>query len=152
MEKVLQLNYPAFGSILGILGRNGIGKSTAIKILAGNIKPNLGESEIERSWEDLLKLYKGTEIYKLLERIKNGEVKVAYKPQAVDLLTKKSEGKVIDMLRKVDQRNKFDIIVKELTMESILDRELSQLSGGEMQRVAIAATILKEAIILRYYF
>ena len=139
------LPYPAFGSILGILGRNGIGKSTAIKILAGNLKPNLGEAEVERSWEDLIKLYKGTEVYKLLEKIKNGQIKVAYKPQAVDLIVNKSEGKVIDMLRKVDQRNKLDIIVKELTMESILDRELSQLSGGEMQRVAIAATILKEA-------
>ncbi|MBS3170438.1 ATP-binding cassette domain-containing protein, partial [Candidatus Woesearchaeota archaeon] len=97
------------------------------------------------SWEDLIKLYKGTEVYKLLEKIKNGQIKVAYKPQAVDLIVNKSEGKVIDMLRKVDQRNKLDFIVKELTMESILDRELSQLSGGEMQRVAIAATILKEA-------
>src|SRR3989338_10531657 len=70
------LPYPAFGSILGILGRNGIGKSTAIKILAGNLKPNLGEAEVERSWEDLIKLYKGTEVYKLLEKIKNGQIKV----------------------------------------------------------------------------
>ncbi len=138
------LPYPTFGTILGILGRNGIGKSTAIKILAGNLKPNLGEFETGKSWEDLIKLYKGTEIQKLLEQIKKGKVKVAYKPQAIDF-SKKTEGKVLELLRKVDQRNKFEEIVKELEMDSILERELGQLSGGEMQRVAIAATILKEA-------
>ena len=138
------LPFPAFGSILGILGRNGIGKSTAIKILAGALNPNLGEFESGKNWEDLIKMYKGTEVQKLLKDIKEGKVKVAYKPQAVDF-SRKIEGKVLDLLRKVDQRNKFEEIVKDLSMESILDRELGQLSGGEMQRVAIAATILKEA-------
>ena len=36
---------PRAGEVLGIVGMNGIGKSTAIRILAGNLKPNLGRYE-----------------------------------------------------------------------------------------------------------
>ena len=39
---------PVFGQVVGIIGKNGIGKSTAIKILAGVLKPNLGKSAYSR--------------------------------------------------------------------------------------------------------
>lgn len=144
------LPLPAFGKVLGMLGRNGIGKSTAIKILSGNLKPNLGEPDKNLGLQDLINMYRGTEIQKFLEQLNNNQIKIAYKPQAVDVILKKAEGKVKDMLKKVDQRKKFDEIVKDLEMETILDREISQLSGGELQRVAIAATILKDAQL--YFF
>jgi len=144
------LPLPAFGKVLGILGRNGIGKSTAIKILSGNLKPNLGEPDKNLGMEDLIDMYRGTEIQKFLELINKQKIKIAYKPQAVDVILKSAKGKVSEMLKKVDQRNKYDDIVKELDMENILDREISQLSGGELQRVAIAATVLKDAQL--YFF
>ncbi len=144
------LPLPAFGKVLGVLGRNGIGKSTAMKILAGVLKPNLGEPDKNYDINDLIKLYKGTEIQKFLEKVKNNDIKVAYKPQAVDMILRKGDGKVRDLLKKIDQRNKFDEVVKELEINNILDRELSQLSGGESQRVAIAATCLKDANL--YFF
>lgn len=39
------LPVPIFGKVVGILGVNGIGKSTAIKMLAGVLKPNLGKEK-----------------------------------------------------------------------------------------------------------
>jgi ATP-binding cassette subfamily E protein 1 len=37
---------PRPGQVLGLVGTNGIGKSTALKILAGKMKPNLGRFEV----------------------------------------------------------------------------------------------------------
>ena len=38
----LRLPVPRPGQVLGLVGTNGIGKSTALKVLAGKLKPNLG--------------------------------------------------------------------------------------------------------------
>ena len=94
-------------------------------------------------------MFKGTEMQKFLEQVKAGEVKVAYKPQAVDLIARKADGKVKDMLKKVDQKGKAKEIIELLEMENILERDIKDLSGGEMQRLAIAATCLKDA---NFYF
>ena len=39
---------PRTGQILGLVGTNGIGKSTALSILAGKLKPNLGNFEVKK--------------------------------------------------------------------------------------------------------
>ncbi len=137
---------PIFGKVVGIVGRNGIGKSTAIKILAGVLKPNFGKDK-EASYDDLIKYFKGTEAQIFFERLKKGEIKVSYKPQQVDLIPKTTKGKVRELLKKVDETGQFDKIVKELALENILDNDVSTISGGELQRVAIAATVLKKANI-----
>jgi len=144
------LPLPSFGTVLGIIGRNGIGKSSAMKVLAGVLTPNLGETEKEHSMDDLIRRYKGKELQKFLEKIKKGEIKVAYKPQAVDLVAKQAQGKVSDLLKKVDQRNKAEEVIQELDLQNVLSRDISELSGGELQRLAIAATVLKEANL--YFF
>jgi len=46
---------PRKGQILGLVGANGTGKSTAIKILSGKIRPNLGNFEDEPGWNDVIK-------------------------------------------------------------------------------------------------
>ncbi|PIN81753.1 ribosome biogenesis/translation initiation ATPase RLI, partial [Candidatus Woesearchaeota archaeon CG10_big_fil_rev_8_21_14_0_10_30_7] len=136
---------PNAGKVVGILGINGIGKSTAIKVLAKILTPNLGNYESEGSFELLLERFKGTEAQNFFEKLKNGKVIVSYKPQQVELLAKTTKGKVKELLKKVDERKKFDEFIELLDLKQVLDRELSQLSGGEMQRVAIAATALKNA-------
>ena len=135
---------PIFGKVVGIVGRNGIGKSTAIKILAGVLKPNFGK-EKESSYEELIQYFKGTESQIFFEKLKKGEIKISYKPQQVDLIPKTTKGKVKDLLKKVDEKNEFDKVVKELALNNILDNDISTISGGELQRVAIAATVLKKA-------
>ena len=137
---------PTFGNVTGILGVNGIGKSTAIKIIAGVLKPNFGEwNAAGGDYGKLISFFKGTEAQGFFEKIKNGEIKVAYKPQQVDLIPKTTKGKVIDLLKKVDEKSGFKKISEELELKEILNNDISEISGGELQRVAIAATVLKDA-------
>lgn len=137
---------PTLGKVTGILGVNGIGKSTAIKILASVMKPNFGDwARQETGYDELISFFKGTEAQGFFEKIKNGEIKVAYKPQQVDLIPKTAKGRVIDLLRKVDENNKLKKVANELQINEILNNEITEISGGELQRVAIAATVLKSA-------
>lgn len=136
---------PKFGKIVSILGSNGIGKSTAVKILAKVLTPNLGNFKEKGSFKLLLDYFKGTEAQNFFNDLKNDKIKVSYKPQQVELLPKKFKGKVKDLLKKVDEKNIFNNVIKQLELNNVLDRELFQLSGGELQRVAIAAASLKNA-------
>jgi ATP-binding cassette subfamily E protein 1 len=138
------LPIPIFGKVVGVIGRNGIGKSTALKILAGVMKPNLGR-EKEATYKELIEYFKGTEAQLFFENVKSGKIKVGYKPQNVDLIPKTTKGKVKTLLKKVDEKKEFDKIVELLELENILDNDISKISGGELQMVAIAATVLKKA-------
>src|SRR6056297_4363980 len=51
---------PSEGQVAGILGPNGIGKTTAVRILADEMAPNLGQYGTEPSWDEILDEYRGT--------------------------------------------------------------------------------------------
>lgn len=138
-----KLPTPIFGKVVGIVGRNGIGKSTALKILSGQLKPNLGTDE-EASFEDIVKFFKGGEAQRFFEMVRDGKIKVSYKPQHVEMISK-MEGKVRDLLKRVDERGAFGQVIRALDLSRVLDRDISQVSGGELQRVAIAAAALRKA-------
>ena len=138
------------GSVVGMLGPNGIGKSTIISILSGELMPNLGEYDSEISWEDIIKYFKGSQLQNYFQKLQNHDITVVHKPQMVDMLPKFVEGKVNDLLDSVNQRNRLQKVVDSLQLEAILKRDINKLSGGELQRVAIAAAILREADF--YYF
>ncbi len=135
---------PIFGKVVGIVGRNGIGKSTALKILAGILKPNFGETN-EVNYDELIIRFKGSETQNFFEKIKKGEIKISYKPQSIDQIPSQYKGTVQELLKKVDETNQFDEIIRKFDLDKILDREIHNLSGGELQRTAIAATFLKKA-------
>ena len=136
---------PIFGKVVGVLGVNGIGKSSAIGILGGLLKPNLGDLSKKADYKEIIDFFKGTETQKFFEKMQQGSIKVSYKPQHVDLIPKKTKGKVIDLLKKVDDGDRLNEVVKELDIETILENQIDEISGGELQRVAIAATVLKKA-------
>lgn len=138
------------GSVVGILGPNGIGKSTIIRILSGELKPNLGNYDEETSWEEIIDYFKGSQLQSYFKKLSNGDIKVVHKPQMVDLLPKVVKGKVKTLLEGVDERGAMDETLDTLEIRSIMDRDISKLSGGELQRVAIAAAVLREADF--YYF
>ena len=135
---------PLFGKVVGVLGVNGIGKSTAIKILAGILKPNLGKDK-EADHKKIIDYFKGTEAQLFFEKVRDSKIKASYKPQQVELIPKKFDGKVRDLLKKVDERGKMDEMIELLELKDFLDTDVSKISGGELQRVAIAATVLKDA-------
>ena len=138
------------GSVVGILGPNGIGKSTIIRILSGELKPNLGNYEEDVPWEDIINFFKGSQLQSYFKKLSKGEIKVVHKPQMVDLLPKFVKGNVKDLLEGVNERGAMDEVLDSLELRSILERNISNLSGGELQRVAIAAAVLREADF--YYF
>ncbi|MFH0874420.1 MAG: ribosome biogenesis/translation initiation ATPase RLI [archaeon] len=142
---LFNLPIPVFGKVVGIIGVNGIGKSTAIKIMSGILKPNLGEVGKEAALQDIINYFKGTEAQLFFQKVLKGEIKTAYKPQHVDLISKQFKGKVRGLLSKIDEKNKLDEISKILELEKFLDTDVDKISGGELQRVAIAATVLKKA-------
>ncbi|MBU0614490.1 MAG: ribosome biogenesis/translation initiation ATPase RLI [Nanoarchaeota archaeon] len=135
---------PIFGKVVGILGKNGIGKSTAIKVLASILKPNLGKDK-EADYDSLIDYFKGSEAQIFFEKLKEQKIKVAYKPQQVELIPKTQKGTVKDLLKKVDEKKELDKISRLLSIDKILDHNIKDISGGELQRVAIAATVLKKA-------
>jgi ATP-binding cassette subfamily E protein 1 len=137
---------PMFGKVVGVLGVNGIGKSTAIKILAGVLKPNLGRIDSkETEHKALVEYFKGTEAQHFFENIRDGKIVVSYKPQTVDYIPKQFKGSVRELLKKADQKGIFEQITESLELKDILDNEIKSISGGELQRVAIAATVMKKA-------
>jgi ATP-binding cassette subfamily E protein 1 len=142
---LFNLPIPIFGKVVGILGRNGIGKSTAIKILAGILKPNLGNLGSQANYDEVIAFFKGTEAQSFFEKVKAGVIKISYKPQQVDLLAKTAKGIVRELLQRIDEKKQLEKIAKELAIEEILDNDIAKISGGELQRVAIAATVLKKA-------
>lgn len=144
------LPVPIFGKVVGIIGKNGIGKSTALKILAGVEKPNLGKPGKEASYDQLIEYFKGSEAQGFFEKLKKGKIKLSYKPQQVDLIPKQYKGSVKDLLKKVDERKELNKIAELLELKAFLDHDISKISGGELQRVAIAACVLKKADI--YFF
>ena len=138
------------GSIVGILGPNGIGKSTIIRMFSGELKPNLGIYDEDVSWNDIISYFKGSQLQSYFKTLSKGELKVVHKPQMVDLLPKFVKGNVKKLMESVDERGAMDEVMDSLELKPILSRDISKLSGGELQRVAIAAAALKEADF--YYF
>ncbi|MDD4299112.1 MAG: ribosome biogenesis/translation initiation ATPase RLI [Methanomicrobium sp.] len=137
---------PVEGKVTGILGENGIGKSTTVSILSGQLIPNLGDTDTsEVSWDNILRQYSGTELYDYLEKVSSGNMKVAVKPQYIDFIPKVFGGKVIDLLKSTDERGCLDSYIEDLKLESILERDIKTISGGELQRVAIAACLCRKA-------
>jgi len=139
------LPVPVEGKVTGILGANGIGKSTAVKILSGQLTPNLGNPSEEASWEGVLKKYAGTELFDYLQTIAGSSMKTALKPQYIDYIPKVFRGKVSDLLGSTDERGMLGTYVRELNIGTIMDRPIDKLSGGELQRVALAACLSRDA-------
>ncbi len=136
---------PQEGRVTGILGPNGIGKTTAVHALAGEITPNLGRFDAEPDWEEVLEAYRGTELQGFLADLQAGEVTVARKPQYVDRIPDSFDGRTEELLAGVDERGVADELVERLGIGPVVDQPIDTLSGGELQRVALAATLVRDA-------
>ena len=149
--RLFRLPTPSKESVVGILGPNGMGKSTAINALSGRIIPNLGDwLDKEADWDGVIETLPRGELRDFFVAVRDGKIKVALKPQNVDRLPKRVKGTVRDLLSKVDERKMFDEMTKKLGIDHLLDRTIQQLSGGELQRMAICATLLRDVDV--YFF
>ncbi len=147
--RLYKLPTPRKGEVVGLLGRNGIGKSTVVNILSGNLKPNLGKYENPPEWDEILKYYGGTELKSHFEKIKNKQLRASIKPQQVHHVAQAFDGTGKELIEKYDERGVSRELIKELGLENSMEQNLKELSGGELQRLAIAAVASKDA---EFYF
>ena len=147
--RLYKLPTPRKGEVVGLLGRNGMGKSTVVNILSGNLKPNLGKYESPPEWDEILKHYGGTELKSHFEKIKNKQIRASIKPQQVHHLAQAFDGTGKELIEKYDERGISRELIKELGLENSMEQNLKELSGGELQRLAIAAVASKDT---EFYF
>ena len=72
--------------VVGILGPNGVGKSTILAILSGALIPNLNNIDEEPNYDKVIKYFSGTELQKYFENLKDKNIKPVHKPQYIDAL------------------------------------------------------------------
>ena len=73
---ISRLPIPRPGEVLGLVGTNGIGKSTALKVLAGKLKPNLGRYGDAPDWSEILQYFRGSELQNYFTKVLEDDLKV----------------------------------------------------------------------------
>jgi len=148
--RLYNIPLPKPGAVVGLIGVNGIGKSTALEIVGGKLKPNLGDYTRQADWSKIISGFRGQEVQNYFESLASGKARISLKPQNVDKIQEFFRGKVSELLKSMNERGKLKEGVEAFGLAEILEREVGNLSGGELQRVAICAAYLKDANV--YYF
>merc|ERR1712142_153268 len=148
--KLHRLPTPRPGEVLGLVGTNGIGKSTALKILAGKQKPNLGRFNDPPDWTEILAYFRGSELQNYFTKILEDDLEAIIKPQFVDQIPKAVKGAVQTLLDKKDEMKNQDDICAVLDLNKVRDRNVEDLSGGELQRFACAVVCVQNADIFMF--
>ncbi|KAL0302514.1 UNVERIFIED_CONTAM: ABC transporter E family member 2 [Sesamum angustifolium] len=157
--KLHRLPVPRPGQVLGLVGTNGIGKSTALKVLAGKLKPNLGRFNNPPDWQEILTYFRGSELQNSLRLTPAHFLKIfqfdlgfqaIIKPQYVDHIPKAVQGNVGQVLEQKDERDIKGELGVDLELNQVMDRNVGDLSGGELQRFAIAVVAVQNAEIYMF--
>mmetsp|Transcript_59702 Transcript_59702/g.69778 ORF Transcript_59702/g.69778 Transcript_59702/m.69778 type:complete len:684 (-) Transcript_59702:345-2396(-) len=150
--KLHGLPIPRPGHVLGLLGTNGSGKSTALKILMGKTKPNLGNCQPPSpEWSEIVRYYRGSDLQNYFTQIIEDKLRVAIKPQLEASFARRLKGKTVrESIEARDDRKRMDVVCEALELNHILDREIQDLSGGELQRFAVACTVCKDADVYMF--
>ena len=141
--KLHRLPIPRPGEVLGLVGTNGIGKSTALKILAGKQKPNLGKFTSPPDWTEILAYFRGSELQNYFTKILEDDLKAVIKPQYVDQIPRAVKGSVQSLLDKKDELKNQEAVCEILDLIKVKDRNVEDLSGGELQRFACAMVCIQ---------
>lgn len=143
--RLYRLPYAEPGKVAGVIGKNGIGKSTALKLLAAQMRPNLGRVGEEASWSEAARYFRGSLIQDYFSRLARGAMTISYKPQIVEAIPKVVRGTIREILSRLGRPEEVEGAAEKLELTQLLDRDVSALSGGELQRLAIAAALLRRA-------
>lgn len=135
--------------VVGLIGKNGIGKSTAIKLMANTLQPNFANFE-EKLAADEVRKRLSPDLQNYYRSVQEKELKVSLKPQNVNRIPELFKGKARELLAKNDERGAMGKATEAFSLQEILEKDVSSLSGGELQRLAIAVAYCKDADL--YYF
>ena len=131
------------GEILGLLGPNGVGKSTIFNIIIGLLKPNYGSVFIEK---------KNVTQDPIFFRTKN--YKIGYVPQHGGYfhdLTLRENLKAISEIVIKDKKlrdEKIDLLISKFELEPLQNIKAEFLSGGQKKRLVISLALLSNPKIL----
>ncbi|KAK2425454.1 ABC transporter E family member [Trifolium repens] len=159
--KLHRLPVPRQGQVLGLVGANGIGKSTALKILAGQLKPNLGRFTLRTTklaqllidppdWEEISIFFRGSELHNYFTGILEDGFKAIIKPQYVENIPHVVQGNVGQVLDRKNERDTKERLCADLELNQVIDRNVGDLSRGELQRFAIAVIAIQNAEIYMF--
>lgn len=153
--KLHRLPTPRPGQVLGLVGTNGIGKSTALKILAGKQKLNLGRYDDPPEWSEIIKYFRGSELQNYFTKMLEDDIKAIIKPQYVDNIPRAIKGPIQQVgelleLKKEKSKDEIANIISVLELKNVLKREVSALSGGELQRFAIGMSCVQAADVYMF--
>jgi len=148
--KLHRLPRPRPGQVLGLVGINGIGKSTALKVLAGKLKPNLGRYDSPPDWEEILRHFRGSELQNFFMRLLEDNIKAVVKPQYVDHIPRVAKGTVGETINRRDERKCKEQLCTELELNHLQERDIGDLSGGELQRFAICTAAMQNADVFMF--
>jgi lipopolysaccharide export system ATP-binding protein len=121
------------GRITALMGRNGVGKSTLFRIVAGMIRADYGTLR-----------YKGRHVVRptLSGLARNGLMFCSQESVFVPSISVRAHFEV--MIERLGGRERLDGVVSSLRLEDLLDRRPSTLSGGEHRRAALGLALLRD--------
>ena len=131
------------GQILGLLGPNGVGKSTLFNIITGLLKPNHGKIIIEN--EDVVQ-------YSIASRSK--KFKIGYVPQyggyfhdltLIENLKAIAEIQIPDLKTRI---TKIETLISQFELEGVTNVPAKLLSGGQKKKLVIAISLLNNPKVL----
>tara|TARA_B100000795_G_C22780840_1_gene432186 strand:+ start:673 stop:1449 length:777 start_codon:yes stop_codon:yes gene_type:complete len=131
------------GQILGLLGPNGVGKSTIFNLITGLIKPNYGSISIGSTKVNEYPIY-----------LRTTKFKIGYVPQHggffQDLTLLENLIAIGEILvpDKKNRNQKINSLVSKFDLNSLCDIKASYLSGGQKKRLVIALSLLGDPKIL----
>ena len=134
----------ASSKVTALLGQNGLGKTTTMKILSGLTVPNFGNFQAKGDPDRVIEYYKGSQMGDYFQKLYSGDLRVVLKDQNVDLIPRVAKGTIGELMRKNDSSGRYDDIVSELGLENSTSKDISSCSGGELQKLAIGISLLKE--------
>ena len=140
----LSLNI-ADGEVLGVLGANGAGKTTFLRLLCGIIKADTGSIELQG--KKISEFSKREIASKIAFLTQDGLGQVDFTVDEFLIFSRYARRKSFLSLQKPDY-DAIEKAVKITGIEEFKERKLHQLSGGEKQRIYIAGAIAQEAKIM----
>lgn len=133
------------GEICAVLGPNGAGKSTLVKVISGALPPQRGEVHV--LGEPLARMER-REIAKRIALVpQSSEPAVGFSVREIVMMGRAPYQGAWMRASKHDEEA-VERAIAACELETLADRRVSELSGGEQQRVAIARALAQEAPVL----